>query len=514
MPHPQPLRESSQTLKALIAASPLAIIVIDSEQRVQLWSPAAAQMFGWTEDEVIGKPLPIVPESEKQNVRPARPDQNYGSERRRLRKDGSTIDISLWSAPLRAPDGTVTGTLGVIADVTSRNQLERQIRQSQKLDALGTIAGGIAHDFNNILTVIRGNLSLAQLMLPQEHEVHATLVEMDQACRRAAELVKQINTFGRRREQSRALIALEPAMSEALRLLRSTVPTTIEIRTELAPPIPTVMADATQVHQVVMNLGINAAQAIGSRPGVITVRLSAVDVDDALAATCPELNMRRYARLSVSDTGCGIAAAIQERIFEPFFTTRAAGQGTGLGLAVVRGIVKGHDGAITVSSQEGIGSSFDVYFPAVDGEATVPDVALETLQGSGERILYLDDEEALARLAGRMLERLGYRITTFTRWAEALRAFQADPTAFDLVLTDFSMPGVTGIEFARKVLAVRPGMPIILTTGYIDADDLELARRTGIGEVIMKPTTVEEMGRAFRRLLGDGEAQAPADTPG
>jgi PAS domain S-box-containing protein len=503
MSHPQPLRESSQTLKALIAASPLAIIIIDTEQRVQLWSPAAEQMFGWSEAEVLGQPLPIVPEGEKQNVRPGRSDPNHGSERRRLRKDGSFIDISLWSAPLRAPDGSVTGTLGVIADVTSRNQLERQIRQSQKLDALGTIAGGIAHDFNNILTVIRGNLSLAQLMLPSEHEVHATLQEMDQACRRAAELVKQINTFGRRREQSRALIALEPAMTEALRLLRSTVPTTIEIRTELAPPIPTVMADATQIHQVVMNLGINAAQAIGSLHGVINVKLSAVDVDDALAATCPELNRRRYVRLSISDTGCGIPAAIQERIFEPFFTTRAAGQGTGLGLAVVRGIVKGHDGAITVVSQEGLGSSFDVYFPAVEGEAAVPEVALERLQGRGERILYLDDEEALARLAGRMLERLGYRITTFTRWAEALRVFQSDPGAFDLVHTDFSMPGVTGIEFARKVLAVRPGMPVILTTGYIDADDLELARRTGIGEVIMKPTTVEEMGRAFRRLLGD-----------
>ncbi len=514
MPHPQPLRESSPTLQALLAASPLAIIIIDTEQRVQLWSPAAEEMFGWSEAEVLGQPLPIVPEGEKQKIRPARPDQNYGSERRRLRKDGSVIDINLWSAPLRAPDGTITGTLGVIADVTSRNQLERQIRQSQKLDALGTIAGGIAHDFNNILTVIRGNLSLAQLMLPAEHEVHSTLQEMDQACRRAAELVKQINTFGRRREQSRALIALEPAMTEALRLLRSTVPTTIEIRTELAPPIPTVMADATQIHQVVMNLGINAAQAIGSRHGVITVKLGAVDVSEALAATCPELNTRRYARLSISDTGCGIPAAVQERIFEPFFTTRAAGQGTGLGLAVVRGIVKGHDGAITVSSEEGVGSSFDVYFPAVEGEVSVPEVALETLQGRGERILYLDDEEALAKLASRMLSRLGYKIMTFTRWAEALRAFQADPTAFDLVLTDFSMPGVTGIEFARKVLAVRPGMPVILTTGYIDADDLELARRTGIGEVIMKPTTVEEMGRAFRRLLGEREAQVAAGTPG
>jgi CheY-like chemotaxis protein len=262
-----------------------------------------------------------------------------------------------------------------------------------------------------------------------------------------------------------------------------------------------------------MNLGINAAQAIGSRHGVIDVKLAPVDVNEALAATCPELNVRGYVRLTVSDTGCGMSAATQERIFEPFFTTRAQGQGTGLGLAVVRGIVKAHDGAITVMSEEGRGSTFEVYFPAVDGEiAEVEEEALDALQGNGERILFLDDEEALGRLAQRLLERIGYRVSTFTRWSDALRVFQSDPSAFDLVLTDFSMPGASGIDFAKKVLALRPAMPVILTTGYIDADDLARARGAGIREVIMKPTTALEMGRAFRRLLGEGQELA-ADTP-
>jgi PAS domain S-box-containing protein len=491
----------------------LAIVVIDAQQRVQLWSPAAEQMFGWTAAEALGQRLPIVPDEEVAKVRASRPDSQHGVERRRLRKDGSFIDINLWTAPLLAADGTVTGTLGVIADVTTRNQLERQMRQSQKLDALGTIAGGIAHDFNNLLTVLRGNLSLAQLLLPNDHEVQTSLTEMDQACRRAAELVKQILTFGRRREQSRALIALEPAMAEALKLLRATVPTGIEIRTEIANGLPTVMADATQIHQLVMNLGINAAQAIGSRRGVIDVKLAAVDVNEALAATCPELNVRRYVRLSVCDTGCGMSGATQERIFEPFFTTRAQGQGSGLGLAVVQGIVKGHDGAITVASEENRGSTFELYFPVVEGEVgEVHVAALEALHGRGERILFLDDEEALGRLAQRMLERIGYRISTFTRWADALRVFQSDPSAFDLVLTDFSMPGANGIEFAKKVLALRPGLPVILTTGYIDSDDLAHARKAGISEVIMKPTTVEEMGRAFRRLLGEDQPELAADT--
>jgi PAS domain S-box-containing protein len=495
------LRETTHMLQTLVDASPLAIVVVDEHRHVLLWSPAAERLFGWTAEEVKGKPLPYVPGDELANIRPVRPDRQFASERRRLRKDGSIIDVNLWSSPLQDGGGRIIGTLGILADVTERRQFERQIRQSQKLDALGTIAGGIAHDFNNILTALRGNLSLAQMTLPVDHAIRASLTEMDKACNRAADLVRQILTFGRQQEQSRQIIVLQPAVLEAISLLRSTIPAGIEIDVQMPPSLPTVMADSTQIHQIGLNLGINAAQAMEHGQGRITLSLATLDVDAELAATTPELHPGRYVRLSVADTGVGIDRATLERIFEPFFTTKAAGRGTGLGLAVVRGIVKNHDGVITVTSEPGRGSRFDVYFPVVDGEVTGKHKVVEALHGNGERVLFLDDEEPLVRLASRMLDRLGYRVDAYTRASEALDAFRKEPARFDLVLTDLSMPGASGIDFAKSVLDIRPDVPVILTTGYIDPDDLETVQRIGVREVILKPTTIEEMGRSFRRLL-------------
>jgi CheY-like chemotaxis protein len=327
-------------------------------------------------------------------------------------------------------------------------------------------------------------------------------MEMDKACNRAADLVRQILTFGRQQEQSRQLVTLQPAVQDALRLLRSTIPAGIEIQTQLPDKLPTVMADSSQVHQIVLNLGINAAHAVENQKGRITLSLQAIDVNAELAAEAPELHVGRYVRLRVEDTGIGMDRVTLERIFEPFFTTKAAGRGTGLGLAVVRGIVKNHDGAITVWSEPGRGARFDVYFPVVDGEVTGKHQhVVEALHGNGERVLFLDDEEPLVRLASRMLDRLGYRVDAYTRASEALEAFRSQPGRFDLVLTDLSMPGASGIDFARSVLDLRPDIPVILTTGYIDPDDLDLVQRIGVREVILKPTTIEEMGRSFRRLL-------------
>jgi PAS domain S-box-containing protein len=496
------LRETTHMLQTLIDASPLAIVVVDENRKTLLWSPAAERLFGWSSDEAIGKVLPYVPQDEVPKMQPVRPDRQFAVERRRQRKDGTLIDVNLWTSPLQDAGGRIIGTLGILADMTERKQFERQIRQSQKLDALGTIAGGIAHDFNNILTLLRGNLSLAQMTLPEDHAMRASLTEMDKACNRAADLVRQILTFGRQQEQSRQLITLQPAVQEALQLLRATIPAGIEIQTHLPEKLPTVMADSSQVHQIVLNLGINAAHAVENQKGRITFGLEPVEVNAELAAAAPELHVGRYVRLRVEDTGIGMDRATLERIFEPFFTTKAAGRGTGLGLAVVRGIVKNHDGAITVWSEPGQGARFDVYFPVVDGEVTGKhQQVVEALQGNGERVLFLDDEEPLVRLASRMLDRLGYRVDAYTRASEALEAFRSQPGRFDLVLTDLSMPGASGIDFARSVLELRPDIPVILTTGYIDPDDLERVQRIGVREVILKPTTIEEMGRSFRRLL-------------
>jgi CheY-like chemotaxis protein len=253
---------------------------------------------------------------------------------------------------------------------------------------------------------------------------------------------------------------------------------------------------------VLLNLGINAAHAIESQRGRIDVTLESVDVDETLAATCPELHIGRYVRLTVADTGAGMSREVLDHIFEPFFTTKAPGRGTGLGLAVVRGIVKNHDGAVTVSSEVGKGTRFNVYFPVVDGEVTGKHhQVVEAFHGNGERVLFLDDEEPIVLLASRMLNRLGYKVEAHTRAADALAEFRARPNEFDLVLTDLSMPGASGMDFARNVLALRPDVPVIMTTGYIDPDDLDLARKIGVREVILKPTTIEEMGRSFHRQL-------------
>jgi PAS domain S-box-containing protein len=496
------LHKTTNMLQTLVDSSPLAIVVIGEDSRVMLWSPAAERMFGWTAAEAIGQVVPFVPESDMSAVSAQIPIRQAAVERRRRRKDGSLFDVNVWSSPLRNASGSVIGSLGILADVTERRRFERQIRQSQKLDALGSIAGGIAHDFNNILTVLRGNLSLAQTTLPLDHSIRASLAEMDKACNRAASLVRQILTFGGRQEQTRTLMTMQPAVNDALQLLRSTIPAGIEINASLPANLPTVMADSAQIHQVILNLGINASHALESARGRIDVTLEAIDVDEALAATCPELHVGRYVRLTVADTGVGMSRDTLDRIFEPFFTTKPPGRGTGLGLAVVRGIVKNHDGAITVSSELGRGTRFNVYFPVVDGEVTGRhQQVVEAFHGNGERVLFLDDEEPIVLLASRMLNRLGYRVEAHTRAAEALDDFRRRPAEFDLVLTDLSMPGASGMDFARSVLGIRPDVPVIMTTGYIDPDDLDLARRIGVREVILKPTTIEEMGRSFHRQL-------------
>ena len=501
------LHKTTNMLQTLVDASPLAIVVLGEDSRILLWSPAAERMFGWTAAEALGQVVPFVPEGDVSAVSAQIPNRQAAVERRRRRKDGTLIDVNVWSSPLQNATGTIIGSLGILADVTERRRFERQIRQSQKLDALGSIAGGIAHDFNNILTVMRGNLSLAQATLPVDHSIQQSLAEVDKACNRAASLVRQILTFGGRQEQSRTLMTMQPAVNDALQLLRSTIPAGIEINVKLPPDLPTVMADSAQIHQVILNLGINASHALESQRGRLDVTLEAIDVDDALAATCPELHVGRYVRLIVADTGVGMSRDTLDRIFEPFFTTKAPGRGTGLGLAVVRGIVKNHDGAITVSSEPGKGTRFSVYFPVVDGEITGKhQQVVEAFHGNGERVLFLDDEEPIVLLASRMLNRLGYRVEAHTRATDALEDFLRRPAEFDLVLTDLSMPGASGLDFARSVLAIRPDIPVIMTTGYIDPDDLDLARRIGVCEVILKPTTIEEMGRSFHRQLAARKA--------
>jgi PAS domain S-box-containing protein len=385
---------------------------------------------------------------------------------------------------------------------TEGKKLEAQLRQAQKMEAIGTLAGGIAHDFNNILSAINGFTELAKMESVSHPVALGYLDEVAKAGTRAADLVRQILTFSRQRDQERKPLQLRHVVAEAFKLLRATIPATIQFKVSLSSATPTVLADATQIHQIVMNLATNAAHAMRDQPGWLEARLEGLEVDAALVAAHPELRPGRYARLTIGDTGHGMDRATLERIFEPFFTTKALGEGTGLGLAVVHGIVMAHDGCITVQSQPGQGTTFSLFFPALateEAEAAAGPAAIP--RGHGERILLLDDEEPLVMLGKKMLERLGYTVATETNPLLALSAFQAQPDAYDLVVTDLAMPRMAGTELARQLLLIRPTLPIILVTGYSASLTGESVQAMGIRELVLKPLSRHSLGEAVDRVL-------------
>lgn len=392
---------------------------------------------------------------------------------------------------------------GFIIDNSERKRLAEQLRQSQKMEAIGTLAGGIAHDFNNILTAIIGFTEMASYQTSQESRLHRNLEQVLVAANRAKDLVRQILTFSRQNAQEKSTLQMSLVVKEALRLLRASLPTTIEIRQKITAATSMVFADATQVHQVLMNLCANAAYAMRESGGVLEVAVRDVVVDSASAAKYPGIDAGAYVELSVTDTGCGMDRHILERIFEPFFTTKAPGEGTGMGLAVVHGIVKSHGGGVVVESEIGQGSSFHMLFPKVESTPMAAGVVAKPLQVVGrlESILLVDDEEPLLTIGQELLEHLGYKVVAKASSKEALTTFEAQPDRFNLVITDYTMPKMNGVEFAKALLRVRPDIPIILCTGYSDVISAEQAKSLGIKEFLMKPFAFRELGDVIRAVL-------------
>ncbi len=428
--------------------------------------------------------------------------REFTQEKRYLRKDLSEVWASLTVSPMWTPGETPDYCIAIVQDITERKRLEEHFLQAQKMEALGRFSGGVAHDFNNILAAIVGYAELCQMNLKDNPVVREHLGAVMQAAIRATDLVRQILTFSRQQPQERRAIQLRPVVLESLKLLRATIPSTIEFDTSLAADAPTVLANANQIHQVLVNLGTNAWHAMKDRTGRLQVKLERWVVDVAQAAAQPRLRPGLYARVSVTDTGCGMDQATLRRIFEPFFTTKPPGEGTGLGLAVVHGIMDNHDGAVTVYSQPGEGTVFHLYFPAHGGEATM--VAAEAgpvPRGQGERILVVDDEELLARLMQQALGTLGYVVETATQPATALAMVRTDPQRFALVLTDQTMPGMAGLVLASQLLKIRPGLPIILMTGYSLSLTAERVEAAGIHQLLFKPTTIHALGTAVHAAL-------------
>ena len=378
-----------------------------------------------------------------------------------------------------------------------RAELETQLRQSQQMEALGTLAGGIAHDFNNLLTAIGSNTDLALTESSLTAPVKEHLTELRKAHARASDLVKRILLFSRRQESDRKPTALAPVIDEAVKLLRASFPAKVDIQFSTEPDLPAVLADASQMHQVIMNLGTNAEHAMGERGGVLRINVDRVIIGEPPAAPVADLGAGPHVRVTVSDTGTGMSPEIRARLFEPFFTTKGTA-GTGLGLSVAHGIVTDHDGAIIVESALGQGSTFHVYLPAVAGDEARPP-AEEVVLGHGEHIMYVDDEEALVSVMTRLLKRLGYRSTGYSDADEALRAFRTNPQEFHAVITDMAMPKMSGARLAHELRALRPGMPVAIASGNENAE-MEAAGRAGIAR-IAKPVSMETLSQMLRTLL-------------
>jgi PAS domain S-box-containing protein len=503
----QGLRRSEARYRQIVDTAYEGVWLSDREARAVFVNRRCAELLGHTAEELLGRSLfDFVDASSRAAARDLwqrTQSANHQLELQFRNRHGSQFWAIVSASAVRDDQGEPVGMLGMLTDVSELRKAEFALRQRQRMESLGTLAGGIAHDFNNILTAISGNVTLAIGDLPADHAVQDSLAEIDVAVKRATDLVRQIFTFSRHQGSKRQGIRLETVTDEALRLLRATLVDAIQIETQYAADLPEIFADPTQLYQVVMNLGTNALQAMKTAGGKLTIRAYSVVENTRKAAGATELRAGPYVKLEVSDTGAGMDAATLERIFDPFFTTREPGKGTGLGLSVVHGIIKSHEGAIEVRSTPAGGSCFALYWPALERpSAAAPSPSRSAhARGEGERILCLDDERAVVRVAAQVLRRLGYQATGHTDALQALEEFRADPGAFDLLLTDFAMPRLTGHELIAAFQGLRPGLPIVVTSGRIDKEDIEALRAVGIREVLFKPSSVAELSAAVRRTL-------------
>jgi len=414
-------------------------------------------------------------------------------------KDNRSYHVS--QTPIVHGDGSVS-MMTVFRDTTDLIKLESQLRQAQKMEAIGSLAGGIAHDFNNILFAIIGFTELSMFAVPEGSKVQRNLREVLKAADRAQNMVQQILAFSRKTEKEKKPISVQSVLKEAVNMIRISLPSTIEIRLNIDADCGPVMADPIQIYEIVMNLGTNAYHAMSERGGVlgITLRQEEIGSDDSKY----DLNLHpgQYLKLIVEDTGHGIDANIMEKIFDPYFTTKGVGKGTGMGLSVVHGIVMDHGGDIRVYSEPGKGTAFHIYLPLIEtGSVEREIISARPVPTGTERILFVDDEEQIVQMVQQILESLGYHVTPRTSSVEAFEAFRAKPDDFDLVITDMTMPNMTGAELALRLLKIRSDIPIILCTGFSELMDENKAKAIGIREYIMKPVIRDKIGRTIRKVL-------------
>lgn len=522
---------SENRMAAIINSSLDAILCIDDQHCITVFNPAATALFNCPPEQALGSPLSrFLPDVDAVLRAGTLSSQAVLGEYRASTLHGKEIFVEISvsaerrtkpSGPMAAPaplaqerrrDSWSHGAITTIfaRDLTAKKMaetqrfaLENQLRESQKMQAIGTMAGGIAHDFNNILSAILGNVSLATQDLEDGAPALTSLQEIDKAGRRARDLVRQILTFSRNEQPKRIPTNLHEVIEETVRLVKVAMPPSVELKVNLAAECPAVLADATQVEQALLNLCTNAFLAVGHNKGTVTLDLSTgtlVSPHSERLGVAPG----SYATMVVSDTGNGMSADTLARIFEPFFTTRQVGQGTGLGLSVVHGIMQTHLGAVDVQSAIGQGSVFTLYFPTT-GDAVAPIVAApqpsSIRHGNGRRVMYVDDDQALVFLVKRVLNRKGYAVLTYTDPQAAQAALLANPHAIDLLVTDYNMPGYSGLDLLREAKAIRPDLPVALASGYVTPELESRAMAEGADALIYKPNDVSELCETVERLL-------------
>ena len=495
------LEKQKKTAQTYLDVAEVAMVALDDQGEVTLINQKGCRVLGYREDEIVGKKWldSFVPESVRGEVesrlRNFKAHEYY--ECPVVTSTGEERIIAWHTAVLPPNEGAPAGTLSSGIDVTQERELESQVRRTQKMDAIGTLAGGIAHDFNNLLSAILGYTTLARGHLAEDDEASRYLENVTQAGEDAKALVRQILTFSRRGDQARKPILVQDLVDEALGLLRPSLPSTVEVRKRIDASCRPVLADPCQIQQVLMNLATNAYQAMGETEGTLEISLAMVDVDAAMNERYPKLAEGPHVRLSVSDTGCGMSTATIERIFDPFFTTKEVGEGTGLGLSVVHGILEKSGGEIVVSSRLGEGTTVEIYLPCCEDDIVTETTAqVVELEGT-ERILIVDDEEIIALMAEKMLENLGYSVLSCHSSAKALEMLRREPQSFDLLVSDLAMPGMTGLQLARRVREFLPELPVVLMAAFGDKTLADSA----VSSFLRKPFEPEEIGSVVREAL-------------
>jgi len=516
------LREANETLRSLIEASPLAVVVLDTEGSVRNWNAATERIFGWPAAEIVGQRLPYVPpnlEDEARSLvdRALGGETLTGVETQRLRKDGTLVDVAISVAPVHGPGGVVTGTIAVLADVGERAQLEAQLRQAQKMEAVGRLAGGIAHDFNNLLTAITGYAGLLLRGL-NDPSLRAKAEAIGKAADQAASLTSQLLSFSRKQVLASRLLDLNAVLARIESVLRRVIGEDIQLVSVQAPGLWPIRADPGRIEQVLMNLAVNARDAM-PRGGTLTLETANVELSESFSRLHPGAGSGPHVLLSVTDTGQGMEPEIQKRIFEPFFTTKAVGSGTGLGLATVYGIVKQSEGYITLESAPGSGSTFRVYLPRaanVQAEAEPleapppePETASAPDDRATETILLVEDEDVVRDLTCEVLEERGYTVLAARHAGEALLIAERHPGPIDMLLTDVVMPHMGGRELAQRVAPLRPGVQVLYVSGYTDDEVL----RHGVMEAevafLQKPFTATALLGKVRSVLDGTDGALP-----